>query len=428
MAINITITTDRQQRVQNQRFSVNMESKDQQQPQLQLLAPPATLAAPTDNESHPSLLLDGHPNDVNDDNYVNDCGQTNEKNEITKEPNNNSNERRSRRKGCITHTLDDTTTTYTTAACTTSTFFFGKGLLLVSMFIFLLLFVVDNDYNNNHNDTKNDTFSSLSQQQQASTRRLNNIEIDNNNDNETSTTTTTNNMNQSEILCNNEQYSAISDLSYTYYLQTSEGSDIPSIIKQLEHVILNDLSDSLLFCHSTMIPTPIHNHEKNNNHGSKRRTNMNRRKRRNVETKDLNRRMQYISHANYVTTNGESNPTINESEGDSNNDHIGETFIDSIIDDFSMKIVGISSMPEDIPSTKSKFGKIISISINRIVQIRYRCRTIINIIHTAANYNDNIIFLSLFSLQKNINNRYLRARCRYKMHSHHWSTQFIFKR
>ena len=134
-------------------------------------------------------------------------------------------------------------------------------------------------------------------------------------------------LNQTEILCDNEPYSAISDLSYTYYLETTKGTDVNSIIKQLESLILTDLSDALLFCRSTTT-TNI-----NNNNGQRRKK----------------RQTQYVHSIERSYVSGEIDSVSGQVGEES-----GQSFLDSLIDDYSLKIVGISSMPDDIPSTKSK--------------------------------------------------------------------------
>jgi hypothetical protein len=110
-----------------------------------------------------------------------------------------------------------------------------------------------------------------------------------------------------EILCQNE-YSSIADLSYTYYLETMDGINVLTTIKALENLILHDLSDSLLFCNI-----------------------QNRRM-----LKQDSRRVQ--SGLGYVH-NGRRDSSI----------------LDEITEDMSLHIIGLSSTPDDVPSTKSMF-------------------------------------------------------------------------
>lgn len=97
---------------------------------------------------------------------------------------------------------------------------------------------------------------------------------------------------QTEILCKDD-YSSIADLSYTYYLETTQGTNITQIINRLEQEMLVDLADSLLFCD--------------------------------------------------IVSRGRNKKRSLQQGSD-----------EGLIDEYSLNILGISSRPDDTPSTKSE--------------------------------------------------------------------------
>jgi len=143
------------------------------------------------------------------------------------------------------------------------------------------------------------------------------------------------NENKSEIMCLDESYSAIADLTYTYSMETTIGADVTTVLSDLEHALLNYLADALLFCN-----TRKHRHKHRHTHTRRHRHTRNRKRTRKLENtnthhtrprKKLVRRRRRVQ-SQPVTVGGTS---------------------DNSIDEYSLGIVGISSSPDDVPSTKS---------------------------------------------------------------------------
>ena len=184
------------------------------------------------------------------------------------------------------------------------------------------------------------------------------------------------NNNPTDIFCSNAQYTAISDLSYTYYLETTIGGNtnnnnntsddiiVDTIIQKVESSILNDLADTILFCRRS--DDAGSESESGNGQTRHRQTKQGRRiqemstmKQQRRQHDDDKRQIQSI----HTSSSSSSSSSLLErsyvggevgEENENGNDN-DETFIDSLIDQYSLKVVGISSMPKDTPSTKSTY-------------------------------------------------------------------------
>lgn len=187
-----------------------------------------------------------------------------------------------------------------------TTMFFKAFILLTTLLTLIRLHLINaenpyneyTEFNNNQRKINRPNF-----------RILNERHLENNS---TNTSLPNNNSNQekTEMLCKNSQYNSIADLSYTYYLETAQGTDVIETIKKIENAMLLDLADALLLC--------------------------------DIESRRKGRRKdRFLKRKMQTEFSGGDNEKNN--------------FMDHLIDQFSLKIVGLSSRPNDTPSKKSEF-------------------------------------------------------------------------
>eukprot|EP00551_Chaetoceros_affinis_P012047 CAMPEP_0203685824 /NCGR_PEP_ID=MMETSP0090-20130426/48747_1 /ASSEMBLY_ACC=CAM_ASM_001088 /TAXON_ID=426623 /ORGANISM="Chaetoceros affinis, Strain CCMP159" /LENGTH=506 /DNA_ID=CAMNT_0050555033 /DNA_START=12 /DNA_END=1533 /DNA_ORIENTATION=+ len=131
----------------------------------------------------------------------------------------------------------------------------------------------------------------------------------------------------SSVLCADKTHSTITELTYTYFLETSEGIAVDETIKSLEYEIQEHLADVLLFCNL-----------RGDDSDSKSGSGGNRKKRRDRDLlrNGTSRQLQTKINTEYAGAN-----TYSNNDDDWN-----------LVDEFSLKIVGISSRPDDEASDK----------------------------------------------------------------------------